>query len=216
MPPTRTRVKHMKRIMSMDCLPQRSNVMKEPSAELPLQCSDADLVWAAQAGDAVAFDRLIAQHQERVFALAYHILGNADDAADAAQETFVRAWTNLGGFRGQAAFATWLHRIAVNVCTGGKRRPRPEVSLDQDRTAAIADPADCQERVVNAVVVREVLAGIPVRHRALLVLREVDGMSIAEIAEVTGSSVEAVRKQLWRVRKLFGERLRQHLTENER
>jgi RNA polymerase sigma-70 factor, ECF subfamily len=189
--------------------------MNKLSGELPLQCSDADLVPAAQAGDAMAFDRLILRHQERVYALAYHILGNAEDAADVQQETFVQAWTKLAAFRGDAAFATWLHRIAVNICIRRKRRSRPQVSLDRDETPDIAGPADCEDQLVNAVVVRELLAGIPLRQRTLLVLREVEGMSIAEIAEVTGSSVEAVRKQLWRVRKLFGKRLRQHLMENE-
>ena len=100
---------------------------------------------AAQAGDATAFDQLILQHQERVFALAYHILGNAEDAADVQQETFVRAWTKLGDFRGHAAFATWLHRIAVNICIRRKRRSRPLLSLDQYETLTVADPADCQE-----------------------------------------------------------------------
>jgi RNA polymerase sigma-70 factor (ECF subfamily) len=182
-----------------------------------MNCSDADLVSAAQAGDVNAFDQLLSRHQERVFALAYHILGNAEDAADVQQETFVRAWTKLRDFRGQAAFATWLHRITVNVCISRKRQSRLLSSLEQDETLACdADPTDCHERLVNAVVVRELLAGIPISHRTLLVLREVEGMSIKEIADVTGSSVEAVRKQLWRVRKSFGERLRRHLLEDER
>lgn len=182
-----------------------------------MQYSDTNLVSAAQAGDAAAFDLLIQRHQERVFALAYHMLGNAEDAADAQQEAFVRAWTKLRGFRGHASFATWLHKIAVNICLARKRRSRPVYSLEQDEALAVqADSVDCQERLVNALVVRELLDGIPAKHRTLLVLREVEGMSIEEIAEVTGSSVGAVRKQLWRVRKLFGERLRQQLMEGER
>ena len=178
--------------------------------------SDTDLVSAAQAGDAAAFDLLIQRHQERVFALAYHILGNAEDAADVQQEAFVCAWTKLRGFRGQASFATWLHRIAVNMCLAKKRRSRPVYSLEQDEALAVqADSTDCQDRLVNALVVRELLDAIPANHRTLLVLREVEGMSIEEIAEVMGTSVGAVSKQLWRVRKLFGEQLRQQLAEGE-
>jgi len=190
--------------------------MKRPTGQLPVNCSDADLVSAAQAGDVSAFDQLVSRHQERVFTLAYHIFGNAEDAADVQQETFLRAWTKLRDFRGQAAFATWLHKITVNVSISRKRKFRRFFSLGQDETPACdADPTDCQERLVNAVVVRELLADIPVSHRTLLVLREVEGMSIKEIADVTGSSVDAVRKKLWRVRKLFGERLRRRLLEDE-
>jgi RNA polymerase sigma-70 factor (ECF subfamily) len=173
-------------------------------------------VSAAKAGDAAAFDQLILRHQERVFALAYHMLGNAEDAADAQQETFLRAWTRLREFRGQSAFTTWLHRITVIACLSKGRRSRPTLSLEQNE--ALADGGnrtDCQESIVNAVVVRELLDSLPTNHRTLLVLREVEGMSIEEIAEITGSSIEAVRKQLWRVRKLFGERLRQCLMGGE-
>jgi len=172
-------------------------------------------VSAAQAGNVAAFDELVSRHQERVFALAYHIIGNAEDAADAQQEVFVRAWAKLHAFRGQSAFATWLHRITVNACISRMRRRRPVCSPERDESPAReADQRDCQDRLVDAVVVRQLLATIPANHRVILVLREVEGMSIEEIAQVTDSSVEAVRKQLWRVRKLFGERLRQHLTED--
>ncbi|MDO8684035.1 MAG: sigma-70 family RNA polymerase sigma factor [Armatimonadota bacterium] len=79
---------------------------------------DEELVSQAQAGSLAAFNELVARHQERVHALAYRILGNAEDAADIQQETFVRAWTKLGKFRQQAAFSTWLHRITVNLYSG--------------------------------------------------------------------------------------------------
>lgn len=182
-----------------------------------MQHSDSNLVSAAQDGDATAFDLLIQRHQERVFALAYHMLGNAEDAKDVQQEAFVRAWTKIRGFRELSSFTTWLHKIAVNICLAKRRGSRPVYSLEQDEALAVqSDSTDCQERLVNALVVRELLDELPAGHRTLLVLREVDGMSIEEIAEVTGSSVGAVRKQLWRVRKLFGERLRQQMVEVER
>jgi RNA polymerase sigma-70 factor, ECF subfamily len=180
--------------------------------------SDNELVVDALAGNTAAFDELVARHQERVFALAYHALGNAEDAADIQQEAFVRVWTKLRQFRGQAAFTTWLHRIVVNACISRKRRKdwihRQDGSIDDERTAFDSSPADCQESIVNALVVREILASIPASHRILLVLREVEGMSMAEIAEATESSVEAVTKQLWRVRKLFRERLRERFEED--
>lgn len=172
------------------------------------------MVSAAQTGDTAAFDHLILRHQERIYALSYHMLGNAEDAADAQQEAFVRAWTKIRGFRQQASFSTWLYRIAVNVCIATRQRRRPLADSEPERNVQDA-PSDCEARLVNSVVVRQLLAEIPVRQRTLLVLREIDGMSIDEIANIVGSSAEAVRKQLWRVRRLFGKRLQQQLTEDE-
>jgi len=201
----------------MNRLLQCSNTMKKLSGWPLLEYTDTDLVSAARAGDTAAFDQLILRHQERVFAVAYHILGNADDAADVQQEAFVQAWTKLRGFRGEASFSTWLHRIAVNICLSKRRRSRPTCELDSDDVLAQhPGQSDCEQRLVNGVVVRQLLAQIPANQRAVLVLREVEGMSVGEVAEATGSSVEAVRKQLWRVRKLFGKLLRQHLLEDER
>lgn len=180
-----------------------------------MQHPDADLVSAAQAGDAAAFDSLMLRYQEKVFAVAYHILGNAEDAADVQQEAFVRAWTKLGSFRGDACFSTWLHRIAVNICLSKRRRPQPISGLDQDQVLAHgADAPDCSGQLLDAVVVRDLLDTIPAKQRTLLVLREVEGMTLGEIAETVGSTVEAVRKQLWRGRKLFGTLLRQQLGED--
>lgn len=181
--------------------------------------SDNELVSLARAGNAAAFDELVSRHQGRVFALAYHVLGNAEDAADVQQDAFLNAWTNLPRFRGEAAFATWLHRITVNACLSRKRRKdwgveREPVSENSDYTRG-ASPVLCQERAVNAVIVRDLLSAIPANHRIVLVLREVEGMSMEEIAGVTGSSVGAVKKRLYRVRKLFGERLRRQLMEDE-
>lgn len=181
-----------------------------------LDYSDEDLVSVAKTGDTAAFDQLILRHQEGVFAIAYHIVGNVDDAADIQQEAFVRAWTKLSGFRGEASFATWLTKIAVNICIAHKRRKRSALSLDDEVAPVRIDHPDGSERLVNGVVVRQVLDRIPVKHRALLMMREVEGLSVGEVAEVTGTSVEAARKQLWRIRKLFGKLLRQHLMEGEK
>ena len=88
--------------------------------------SDHELVSRARQGDKQAFDTLVGLHQDRVFALAYRMLGSAEDAADIQQEAFVKAWRSLGKFRGDASFGTWVHRIAVNLCLARKRRKQPE------------------------------------------------------------------------------------------
>lgn len=202
--------------MSMIRIIASSNILKKTTGWLFLEYSDEDLVAAAKTGDTAAFDQLILRHQERVFAVAYHIVGNTDDAADIQQEVFVRAWTKLRSFRSEASFATWLTKIVVNMCIVHKRRPRSTSSLEDVTIPAHTNTPDGSERLVNGVVVRQLLDRIPAKHRTLLVLREVEGLSIGEVAQITGASVEAVRKQLWRIRKLFGKLLRQHLVEDER
>lgn len=178
--------------------------------------SDIELVERSKGGDNTAFDELVYRHQERVFVIAYHILGNAEDASDVQQETFVRAWTKIRDFRGKSAFPTWLHSIAVNICLSKKRRKwttRTESIEDADRMPCIESIATDQNRMINAITVRELLDCMPLNHRVLLLLREVEEMSIEEIAQVLGSSVDAVTKQLWRVRKTFRERLQQYMEE---
>ena len=96
-----------------------------------------DLVESAKTGDEKAFARVVSLHQGRVFALAYRMLGDVEDAADVGQETFVRAWRSLRKFRGESEFSTWLHRITVNLCLTWKQRRPPEWSSAQ---AGIADP----------------------------------------------------------------------------
>jgi RNA polymerase sigma-70 factor, ECF subfamily len=185
-----------------------------------LAIPDEELVSQARSGSVTAFDELVSRHQERVFALAYRMLGDAEDAADVQQETFLRAWTSLGRFRGDAAFTTWLHRITVNSCLSRRRRSNPRTSaesLDECRAYTYSGSGvTCQERVLNRVMIREVLASIPANQRTLLVLKEVEERSIEEIAQITGSSVSTVRKQLWRARKLFRKRLREYVSEDEK
>ena len=167
----------------------------------------------------MAFDALVSRHQERVFALAYHMLDNAEDAADVQQEAFLLAWRKLRGFRGQASFGTWLHRITINSCIGRRRKKLSmssrEEPIEDESNHSEPAAAGCQDRLVDAIAIRQLLAGIPEQQRSLLLLREVDGMSVDEIARIRGSSYQAVVQQLWRVRKLFRERLRGYLTEDE-
>lgn len=171
------------------------------------------LVEMARDGNSIAFDQLIAQHQERVFALAFRILGNAEDAADIQQETFVRAWQNLRKFRQDAAFSTWLHRITVNLCLSQKRhsdRMTYEPLVEEMHVSAESS-SDSLERTEEVVVLRKVLAAMPAHYRVLLVLRDMEGRSYEEIADVLGSSVESIRSRMCRARSLLRERMRPYL-----
>lgn len=183
--------------------------------------SEAELVALARAGDTQAFDGLVALHQERVFALAYRITGNRDDAADAQQETFVRAWRSMGRFRGDAAFSTWLHRITVNVCVSRRGRARPfetseELRLERSAASGEEDPvADCVVRSELASVIRRILGAMPAHHRVVLALREIEGRPFEEIAQILGCSPQSVRVRASKARRMLRERLEPFVREDD-
>jgi RNA polymerase sigma-70 factor, ECF subfamily len=187
--------------------------------QLLLARTDEELVFQAQAGKSAAFDELILRHQDRVFALAYRILGNSDDAADVQQETFVKAWLSLARFRADAAFSTWTHRICVNLCLSRKRKKdwsdRPE-ELDEDRHYVLAQTSTtCIEKLETSIIVRQALAAIPAKQRTLIVLRDLEGRSFEEIAEIVGGSADSIRTRLSRARKLLREKMRPYLVEED-
>jgi RNA polymerase sigma-70 factor (ECF subfamily) len=179
--------------------------------------TDEELVASAQSGNMKAFDTLIGLHQERVFALAYRILGDAEDAADVQQETFVRAWQSIKSFRAYAAFSTWLHRIAVNRCLSRKRRKQIEFvePLNDELLRHSVEPVGtaCLERAETGAIVRKIVAALPAHYGALIVLREIEERSFDEIAEILGCSVQSARTRLSKARKLLRERLEPYVAE---
>lgn len=184
-----------------------------------MSISDTDLVRDARAGDVMAFDRLVSVHQERVFALAYRILCNAEDAADVQQETFLKAWRFLHSFRGDAGFSTWLHRITVNLCLSRKRRIVPNfVPFDDDivERSIAGNTQACADKVTTAVVVRNAMAELPANHRAVIVLREIEERPFEEIAKILGCSVGSARVRCCKARKLLRDRLEACLKEEDR
>jgi RNA polymerase sigma-70 factor, ECF subfamily len=194
---------------------QRQISWREAESLLVLPESDRELIGLAQTGNREAFDGLVAMHQERVFNLAFRILENRDDAADVQQETFLNAWRALGKFRGQASFATWLHRITVNLCLSRKRRRDwDEISYSDDMPPDQAGP-DCAERADTAIIVRKALMGLPSHHRAFIVLREVEERPFDEIAQIMGCSVQSACVRASRARKFLRERLAPQLAEEE-
>lgn len=183
-----------------------------------LAMSDEELVGRAQSGDTNAFDALIGRHQERVFSLAFRMLGSADDAADVQQESFVQAWRNLSKFRRDAAFGTWLHRITVNLCLSRKRRrqteplePHMEDTLHSSEPSGVA----CLERAETKATVRGAIAALPAHHRALIVMRDIEERPFEEIAQILGCSVQSARTRLTRARKMLRERLEPYLAEED-
>jgi len=165
---------------------------------------DAGLVARCRRGDRAAFDALLARHRAHVVNLAYQMLGAADEAQDAAQEAFVKAFTRLKQFRGEALFATWLRRIAVNECLNRLARRRP--------VADVSAPLGVSpEPVEEALAVRAAMQALSPPLRAALVLRELHGASYEDIARILRIPLGTVRSRLAAAR----DKLREMLSEKE-
>jgi RNA polymerase sigma-70 factor (ECF subfamily) len=174
---------------------------------------ESQLVARARRGDSAAFGRLALRHRERVRGLLFRLLGAAD-VDDEEQEVFLAAWRGLGGFRGEASFATWLASIVVNRARRVLRRRREvPAALDAehpDPGAAPPERARAAER--NGRVVRAVSA-LPVKLRIAFVLRYVEGMSGEETARVLGIPSGTVRSRLFEARRRLAADLAEEIEE---
>jgi RNA polymerase sigma-70 factor, ECF subfamily len=169
---------------------------------------DADLVNAAAAGDRDAFDELVRRHQRAIVNLTRIMTGGADDAEDLAQEAFIRAWKNLGQFRRESTFRTWLHGIALNVIRTHRGRlarlRRTFFSALSEPGANPLDRASVDDRTEGTLVIRQgidrALGQLPDELRAALVLRDIQGLEYREIAETLGVPIGTVESRIFRAR----------------
>ena len=171
----------------------------DPSGALE-QAADAALVDACLAGRREAFDVIVTRYRRQVYQLCYRFVGNHEDASDLAQEVFVRAYRALGKFRGRSSLPTWLYRIGVNVSLNkvSAKRPVSESLADTDRLPAPAEsPVDALLRGERAVRVRAAIQRLPKKQRAALILRVYHELPHEEIARIVGSSVGAVKANLF-------------------
>jgi RNA polymerase sigma-70 factor (ECF subfamily) len=168
----------------------------------------AMLVGRVRAGDALAFERIMFATEQRVVSIAWRMLGNRDDARDAAQEVYLRVFKYLARFRAEEDFRGWLYRITVNVCHDFARKKRSnwgvELSeIDFDREGAPvdaafggADPETLALQSQQLALVRRALQSLPTKERAALVLRDLEGFSTEEVAQALGSRPVTVRSQV--------------------
>jgi RNA polymerase sigma-70 factor, ECF subfamily len=165
---------------------------------------DGPLVARAQKGDRWAFEQLVDRHQHRLFTLAARLLGSRDDAADAVQEAFIRAWLGLSSFRRDARFSTWLYRICLNAAHDqrAKRRTSPLEEAPEP-----ADPRDEFLASELSGALQQALDGLDEDYRAAVVLYDVLGCSYGEIAELTGVAEGTVKSRIFRGRQRLGELL---------
>jgi RNA polymerase sigma-70 factor, ECF subfamily len=185
-------------------------VTDSPAADPPAAgpaVTEASLVARAQAGDVGAFEQLSGAYADRLYMLLLRLLGDRDEAGDVAQEVMLRAWQGIGGFHGRSSYFTWLYRIAVNEANRAleKRARRPAgVPLGPQELQLPASPVDEPSRQAEVGELRlalaRALAELPPPLRAAIVLRDVEGLSTQEAAEIAGVSQAAFKSRLHQAR----------------
>ena len=178
--------------------------------------TDEELVASSLAGDPSAFDLLVLRWDRKIQGAIYRLMGSEEEARDLCQEAFLKAYRGLGGFKGEARFSSWLYQIALNLCRDRMRRRRGRVMVSLDALEAEAQGAvlrdeasthdlvearDLQQRVRAAVM------ALPDDQREVIVLKEYEGLTFQEIAEVLDLPVSTVKTRLYRGL----ERMREHL-----
>ena len=169
--------------------------------------TDEELVAKSIRGDADSFNELVLRWERPIYALAYRTIGREEDARDVCQETFLRAFRALPGFRGQAKFSSWLYRIALNLCRDWVRRERrapvvqPPEDVDLMELAAATEPSESIEDLVArkdlSRLVEQAMAQLPEEQRTAIVLKEYYGLTFQEIAELVGCPLSTVKTRLY-------------------
>jgi len=196
----------------------------QPEATLPqVDVSELELVKRCQAGQTDAFDELVTRYRIRVFAMIYNMVHNEQDAWDLAQESFVKAWKSIKRFRRHSSFYTWIYRIVMNVTIDWLRKKQVKgvgaefddsIQLQEvdpaSRTLPKADPlphermqrSEIREKIDNAI------KQLSPEHRAVILMKEIEGMQYHEIAETLGCSIGTVMSRLFYARKRLQNLLR--------
>jgi len=192
--------------------------------QMEMVASDEQMVERALSGDPEAFGEIVRRWERRIFALAFGMLGREEDARDATQETFMAAFRNLRGFRGEAKVSSWLHRIAVNQCITRQRRAkvRGETALEDEaeKNAAVfampaeISPARTAEGRERSVAVRQAVCALPPDLRQVVVMKEFEELTFQEISDALELPLSTVKSRLYtalrqlqmRLQK-FGERI---------
>jgi RNA polymerase sigma factor (sigma-70 family) len=190
---------------------------------------EADSDWAVvlrvQAGEVGAFDQLVLRYRERVYGVIYNMTSNREDAADLTQDAFIKAFQSINRFQGQSSFFTWLYRIAVNSTLSHLRKSKlrtffsfEKITEDDKTTELLAQLTD-KDGADKEVYVRELqeklneaLQKLSIKHRTVVTLFEIDGLTHEQIAEVVGCSVGTVRSRLHYAKQLLQSELQSYLS----
>ncbi len=195
------------------------DVATEPAADLQNADIDRPLVERSRQGDLAAFRELVDRYQSRAQSIAIGVIGSREDAEDIVQEAFLKAFRNLNSFRGQSSFYTWFYRIVFNLAIdlSRKRYRRSESSMGDhsaidalslsspadasDFMGSIPNPDQVMQRTDLGKEIRKAIGGLSPEHRAVILLREVEGLSYSEISDVVGCSKGTVMSRLHHARK---------------
>ena len=190
------------------------------------QEADADfaVVKQVQAGDVAAFDRLILKYRERVFGVVYNLTANREDAADLAQDAFIKAFQSINRFQGHCAFFTWLYKIAVNTTLSHLRKNRLRSFFSLEKLQEDGTNAQVLEQLTDKKgadrdtylqelkeKLNEAMQKLSIKHRTVVTLFEIDGLSHQEIAEVMNCSVGTVRSRLHYAKQLLQSELQPYM-----
>jgi RNA polymerase sigma-70 factor (ECF subfamily) len=169
---------------------------------------DADLIERCKLGDQAAWTQLVERTHRGVYTLCLRILGDPDDAKEATQDAYLKAWRGLKGFRGDSAFETWLYRVASNAALskhrGRRRRQSHETGVGDEMLTEIASPRSVENEAgakVEVKALESALATLPEHYRTAVVLRDVYGLGIEEIAQQLGITETAAKVRVHRGRK---------------
>lgn len=173
---------------------------------------DTALVRACQRGDIEAFEQIFRVYRNPVFRVAYRFTGNRDDAEDLTQEIFLKVFENIGSFRYESSFATWLYRIAVNTCMNFQRDKKPAESLGvtDDLGSSVSPEAICERGELQRKIEAEI-ASLPNPLKIAFLLVVVEGMTYREASEILGLSVDALRMRVSRARQILREKLKGYM-----
>ena len=185
--------------------------------------TDQQLVQRAQRGDLRAFDLLVLKYQGRIAALVSRYVSDAGEVEDVTQEAFIKAYRALGKFRGDSAFYTWLYRIAANAAknylVAKGRRPGADATIEDaegfDESGLLSESASPEALAMGgelAEVVESALNALPDELKAALMLREFDGLSYDDIADVLGCPVGTVRSRIFRAREAIDQRVKEQIS----
>ena len=175
--------------------------------------SDEALVNASQRGNMVAFEELVARHRDKVYARAFSMLRNEEEAVDLSQEAWVKAWQRLQQFQGEASFVTWITRIVINLCLDQlrkqKRQRTESIELMESESGGVErqmptvtiNPTEGLERQELRCRIDEAMAQLSVEHRTVLVLHEFEGLEYKEIAKTVGCSIGTIMSRLFYARR---------------
>jgi RNA polymerase sigma-70 factor (ECF subfamily) len=192
--------------------------------------TDLDLVARLRQGDTAALDRLMERHSSRAYRVAYGITGNSADAEEAVQDAFLALYQNADTFEGRAALSTWFYRVVTNAALMKRRGRRHEVEVPLEivlpnfhknghRAGDLRllmgdwsqDPESALLSQETQALVRRAIEGLPDLYRTVVLLRDVEGLSNEDVAEILGESVAAVKSRLHRARMVLREELTHHL-----